>query len=166
MHLSNPRRDAAPLLEEQELGSSNGGICKRFVIAQPAVLKPGQQRWVTVTSGATGSVIIERNWRLFDNHICLAATGVHQSSGLLFRILIANFGMTSIRLKSGQIVARVDELLTDVCSSQFHTQSCWVSCPMTEIKRHTNLIRGVSRRSWSASQVKAKPSPTKGKKRQ
>lgn len=62
--VSNCRCDAVPLPEEQKLVPSSKRICNKFLTAQTAVLKPGQQYWVTVKSKATGFGIIEPNGRL------------------------------------------------------------------------------------------------------
>lgn len=75
--LSNRRHDVVPFQEEQEFVSSKQHICKKVVTAQLAVLKTGPQNCVTVKFEKPGLVFVERIRRLFDHHICLAATGFY-----------------------------------------------------------------------------------------
>lgn len=84
--------DPSPLPVKQEYVPERGRPSTKIKVRIPATLSPEFQTWVTVYKKRRGLVIVEPSRKLFDNHKCLAATGVHQvHNDCEFRFVVVNF---------------------------------------------------------------------------
>ena len=79
------------------------------VFAHEAIELPAQsQTWVSVTSKKSGLIQIEPHNRLYQTHLCLAATGINEvQPNKPFHILVANFSEEPVSLAKGQCIAKV-----------------------------------------------------------
>ncbi len=85
---------------------SRRAASSKVVLHKTMELPAHSQTWVSVTSKKAGLTLIESHDRLYQNWLCLAATGVAQvQPGKPFDILVANFSEEPVTLSKGLRVA-------------------------------------------------------------
>ncbi len=98
-----------PLPEAQRYVPAKGRAKRDITVAEPVTVQPDQQSWVTVETDVRGLILVEPLPRVFNDHLCLAATGIAQvEPRKRFRILVANVGKQPHTFDAGQRIAKAE----------------------------------------------------------
>ena len=110
--------DDTEVTEEEELAPAAPRCSPQIRVTKHVKLQPDTQTWVEVVTKRQGLILVEPVERLYNDKTCLNAAGVADVwSEEPFKLLVANFGPTSVDLKQNQVVSMAKTHLENLFES-------------------------------------------------